>query len=110
LVLILPDMLTTEEKRFIEYWQQNRSRKKKWLWQLSAGLPLGVALAAAIMINFFSGWYKKAAVEMKTDASVIPIILIGLLAIVAFIIIFSSYHKWEMYEQRYRELKARNEE
>ncbi len=102
-------MLTEEEKRFVAYWEYNRLRRKRLLWRLAAGLPLGVLLAAAIFVNYFSGmyWYKRAAMEMKLDSSVVLVLLIGLLLIVVFVVVFSSRHRWEMNEQRYRELKAR---
>ncbi len=100
-------MLTEEEKRFIAYWEQARARKKKLLWRLAAGLPLGVVLAAAIFINYFSPWYTRAAMQINMSSSGVLVVLIGLLLIVIFVVIFSSRHKWEMNEQRYLELKAR---
>jgi len=51
-------MLTSEEKKFIEYWEQNRMKQKRVVKQLFIGLPLGVLFAAMIFINFFSGWYN----------------------------------------------------
>lgn len=107
-------MLTEEDKKFIVYWEANRLRRKKVFRQLSLGLPTGVVLVAAILINFFSGWYKKADMELRTQsqnsqASLILVVIIGALLIVAFIVVFSVRHKWEMYEQHYRELMARKE-
>lgn len=102
-------MLTPEEKNFIVYWEQNRNRKKRLLWQLAAGLPLGVFLAIAISVNFFSGWYKRAAMEMKVNSSGILVVLFALVLIIVFVGVFSSRHRWEMNEQRYKELKAKEE-
>jgi membrane protein YdbS with pleckstrin-like domain len=101
-------MLTEEERRFIEYWEQNRLRKKKIWRQLAVGLPFGVVLAITIAINFFSGWYKKADIMLHTDPSLVLILLVGILLIVAFVVIFSAKHNWDMNEQHYRELLARN--
>ncbi|HEY1871896.1 MAG TPA: hypothetical protein VGG71_12610, partial [Chitinophagaceae bacterium] len=62
-------MLTEDEKKFIDYWEHNRLSKKRVLKQLYVGLPLGVALAIAIFINFFSGWDKHAQMLINTDPS-----------------------------------------
>ena len=109
-VLSLFVMLTEEEKRFISYWKENRQRKKKVLWQLAAGLPLGVAFAAAIFINIFSGWFKGAMAALKVNTSLFLTIIIAVLLIVIFIVVFSAKHKWEMNEQRYQELLVRNDD
>ena len=100
-------MLTKEEKDFLIYWETNRLNKKKFLRQFSIGLPLGVLLAAAVFINLLSGWYKKADMVIRSNSSILVTILIALLAIAVFLTIFSSRHKWEQNEQRYLELKAK---
>ena len=103
-------MLTEEEIKFIDYWERNRIRKKKVLKQLFVGLPLGVLLVTAIFINFFSGWDKRAEMIVNADPSLILVIIIAALLIVIFIAIFSVRHKWEMNEQRYKELLSRLDE
>lgn len=103
-------MLTEEEKNFIEYWEYYRLKKRKVLKQLSVGLPLGVVIASAIFINFFSGWDKRAQMVINSSPSVIIVLLIGCLMIVVFITIFSVRHKWDLNEQRYRELLARRDD
>lgn len=102
-------MLTEEEKRFIRYWEVNRNRRKRLIWQLAAGLPLGVLLAVATMANYLSGWYKRAAMDLQVHSSSILVVLIGLILIIVFIVVFSSRHRWEMNEQRYRELLAKKD-
>ena len=100
-------MLSTEETEFIQYWETNRLRKKKVFRQLSVGLPLGVLIVTAIFINFFSGWYKRAEMMMHADPSIIVILLIAMLSIVLFVVIFSARHRWDMNEQRYKELLSK---
>lgn len=103
-------MLSTREEGFIEYWEQNRLKKKKVFRQLSLGLPLGVVMVCAIFLNFFSGWYKRATMTLKSeDASLILVLLAAAILIVVFVVVFSIRHKWEMNEQYYRELKTRKE-
>lgn len=102
-------MLTPEEKNFLLYWEQNRNRKKRLMWQLAAGLPLGAVIAGAILVNYFSGWYKRATMEINVNASGILVVLAALILIIVFVTVFSANHRWEMNEQRYRELKAKEE-
>ena len=100
-------MLTKEEESFIEYWEKNRISKKRVFRQLSVGLPLGVFLAAAIFINFFSGWYKRADMMLHSQSSLVLVLLVAALLIVIFVTVFSVRHKWEMNEQYYNELLSR---
>jgi heme/copper-type cytochrome/quinol oxidase subunit 2 len=105
-------MLTEEEKDFIRYWEANRLRRKKVFKQLALGLPLATLIVVAIFANFFSSWYKRAEMErnemmQRNDASLVLVLVGAALLIVAFIAIFSVRHKWDMHEQRYLELKAR---
>jgi len=102
-------MLTEEEKRFMAYWEHNRSRKKRLMWQLATGLPLGVFLAAAIFVNYFSTWYKRASIEVNVDSSGVLVVLLGLILIIIFVVVFSARHRWEMNEQRYKELSAKKD-
>ena len=103
-------MLTQEEKEFIDYWEQNRLKKRKIITQLSVGLPLGVLLVVAIFVNFLSGWDKRAQMVINADPSLIIVLLIASILIVLFIVIFSVRHKWDQNEQRYRELVSREKE
>ena len=102
-------MLSEEEKNFIDYWEQNRLRKKRLLWQLAGGLPLGVFLVGAILVNSFAGWYHRADMGLQVNSSGIIVIIIALLLTVVFIVIFSGRHRWEMNEQRYKELLAKKD-
>ena len=103
-------MLTEEENGFIGYWENNRLRKKKVWRQLSIGLPLAVVLVIAIFANLFSGWDKRAEMEMnKERSSLILVLLAAALLIVAFIVIFSARHRWDLNEQRYKELMDRRD-
>jgi membrane protein YdbS with pleckstrin-like domain len=102
-------MLTNEEEKFIEYWEQNRNKKKRVMWQLAAGLPLGVFMALAIFVNYFSGWYQRAAMEVNINTSGVLVVLIALILIIVFVGVFSARHKWEMNEQRYKELMAKKD-
>ena len=101
-------MLTPEEEKFFLYWQDQRKKKKQFLRKLSIGMPLGVLIAAALLLNLFSGWYKKATMVLNSDPSLIIVILIALIGIVIFITIFSAYHRWDRNESLYQELVKKN--
>lgn len=101
-------MLTDDEKRFLEYWKENRDKEHKWTRQLMVGLPLGLVFALPILLNYISGWYKRA--DMIAHSQFNPSILIAAVLIIAvFVAIFNKKHKWDQHEQRYLELKAREE-
>ena len=98
-------MLTREEKDFIAYWETHRAKRKKSIWQYSFGLPLGVMIVLALFVNIATGWYKRADMELRSNASLIIVVLIAAIAIVVFISIFTAKYQWEQNEQRYLELK-----
>ncbi len=102
-------MLTDEEKKFIVFWEENRARKKKVLRQLAIGLPLAVFLVIAIFVNFFSGWYKRADMEIRSSTSLVLVLMIAAVLIVVFVTVFSVRHKWDINDQRYRELLAKRD-
>lgn len=104
-------MLTDREKQFIEYWKQNRDKEKKLFRQLLVGLPIGLVFVIPILINFSSGWYKRANMWARghADDSSGTVLAIAALIILVFIAIFSKRHRWEQNEQSYRELLAKQE-
>jgi membrane protein YdbS with pleckstrin-like domain len=101
-------MLTKQEKDFMTYWEQNRQKQKKTYRQFLVGIPIGLLFAIPIVINFVSGWHKRAEMEANNPDDFNPLVLIiALLLIVAFVAIFSKHHQWEMREQRYQELNSK---
>ena len=97
-------MLTSEEVNFIEYWRVQRVRKKRSLKQFTIGLPLGVIIIVALFLNIATGWHKQATATLKSNSSLILVVLIAAVAIVVFMTVFSMRYKWEQHEQRYQEL------
>lgn len=102
-------MLTKDEEAFVNYWAHQRQHKKQFLSKLSIGLPLGVLIAAAILINFLSGWDKRAQMDLSMHTSTILVVLIALIGIVLFVTIFSAHYRWDQNEVRYHELLARKD-
>lgn len=101
-------MLTPDEKRFIEYWKNNRDKEKKTFRQFVVGLPVGLSFAVAIISVFVSGWYERATMVAYSQSSPLPF-LIAMAAIICFVAIFSKKHRWDMNEQQYRELIKKEE-
>jgi TctA family transporter len=106
-------ILTSEEEKFIEYWEHNRLKKRKITKQLSIGLPIGVLLVIGIFASVFARWDKHADVQMQQEMqytagpTLILVFIIAALLIVAFFVIFSARHSWDLNEQRYKELSSR---
>lgn len=101
-------MLTEKEKAFIDYWEKNRGRQKKFFYQLAVGLPFGLLIGVIIITNFSAGWYKRA--DMIANSSFNPVVLYVAAAVIAvFFAVFSKKFQWDQSEQRYRELKAKEE-
>ena len=97
-------MLTEEEKLFVDYWQRNRLKQKRALKQFLVGIPIGLLFAVPICINFFSGWYTRAAMVSNAGEFNPLVLIIALLIIIAFVALFSKRHQWEMREQHYLEI------
>ena len=104
-------MLTENEKMFIAYWKQNRDKQKRFFKQLALGLPLGLLFAVAMFINLVSGWYKRATMVFNSYPalpSLILVLIVAVLLIVVFVSVYSVKHKWDLNEQRYKELLDRD--
>ena len=100
-------MLNAEDEAFIVYWKNNREKQKRTFRQFLLGIPVALLFVVPICLNFFSGWYKRAAMMSHTESFNPGVLLLALILIVVFIAIFSRRFRWEQYEQRYKELLAR---
>jgi hypothetical protein len=103
-------MLTEEERRFMSWWKENRDKHRKIVRQFLLGIPIALLFTIPILINFVSGWYKRAVMVANTPDFNPGVLLAALLLIVGFVAIFSRRMQWEKNEQRYRELEARSAE
>lgn len=100
-------MLTDEEDAFIEYWKNNRDRQKKAFRQFLLGIPVALLFVIPIIVNFFSGWYKRADMMSRTSSFNPGVLIVALLLITVFIALFSRKFRWDQQEQRYIELLAK---
>ena len=100
-------MLTKDEKLFLEYWEKNRDKEKRFMRQLAGGLPVGLVFALPVLIVvIFHNWYKTMT---YISGSQIIVIIIGVLGVAVFFAIFRMKFKWENNEQLYKELKFKEE-
>ena len=102
-------MLTENEEAFVQYWQQNRTRQKKLMYQLLVGLPLGLLVGGIIAFNFYSGWNKQAEAVANSPQFNPIVLIVALLIIAVFIAVFSKKFQWDQREQKYKELLAKKE-
>jgi membrane protein implicated in regulation of membrane protease activity len=99
-------MLSKKEDDFIEYWTKARKRQKKLVYQLAVGLPMGLLFGLFIIINFYSGWYKRA--DMVANSRFNPMVLyVAVVIIAVFFAIFSKKFQYDQLEQKFKELMAR---
>jgi len=100
---------TKAEEEFIKYWGENRLKKRKVFKQILLGIPSGAILVIAIFLNFFSGWFTRATMVANSDPSFFPVLVVAAIIIVAFAGIFTSYHKWDINENYYKELLSKKD-
>ncbi len=96
-------MLTNDEKLFIEYWEKNRDKEKRFFRQLAYESPWGLVFALPVLVVvIFHDWYKNMIPISRTQ---IILIIITVLAIAVFYAVFRMKFKWDNNEQFYKELK-----
>jgi pilus assembly protein TadC len=100
--------MNEQERLFVKYWEEKRERESSLLFQLLTGLPIGILFSLPILLILLSGrwWYKRA--DMVANARMSPWILsIAVFIIAVFVAILYKRHLWDMKEQQYLEIKAR---
>lgn len=100
--------ITEDEKKFLAYWEQNRSKQKKLLNQLMFGLPVGILFSVPVLVNFFVAkfWYKRADAVGVSQFSP-TVLVVAVLLISVFVALFNRRFRWEKLEQQYLEIKAK---
>lgn len=91
------------------WWELNRDKQKKLVRQWFVGLPIGLIFVIPIIINLSSGWYKRADMEVNSQQLNPIVLMVAMIVIVSFIAVFYKRHQWDMDEQRYKEMKAKEE-
>ncbi|MBS1562761.1 MAG: hypothetical protein JST39_00175, partial [Bacteroidetes bacterium] len=62
-----------------------------------------------VTFNYGSHWYKRADMwaQGHSEENTGIVVMIAGLFIVAFVAVFYKRHRWEMYEQQYREILSK---
>jgi hypothetical protein len=91
-----------EETAFIQWWETNRLKEKRWVRKLAVGLPIGFVFGLPILLSVvFRGWYKRMP---YVSGGQLTLILMACFAIAVFYAIIRVRVQWEQNEQRYLEL------
>mgnify|MGYP000332831207 CR=1 FL=1 len=101
-------LIGDKEKKFIEYWRENRDYQATLAYQLLFGLPIGLLFSLPIVINFLLGrlWYKRADAVGLSQFNP-AVLIIAVMVISVFIAIVNRRFRWEKLEQQYLELLSR---
>ena len=99
--------LNREEKEFMEWWEANRLQEKRWVRQLTIGLPVGLVFGLPILLSvLFRGWYKRMP---YISGAQLTLILMGCLAIAVFYAVIRMHVRWDEREQHYKSLLMKKE-
>ncbi|MEO6933393.1 MAG: hypothetical protein ABI151_17300 [Chitinophagaceae bacterium] len=103
-------MLSEKEIKFLAYWESVREKESGFVSKLLRGLPMaslfGLPILFSVAIIYFLSpdFYTKIS---QAAAGSTGAILLAVLIFILFFSYFRMHFKWEMNEQLYDELKAR---
>jgi glucan phosphoethanolaminetransferase (alkaline phosphatase superfamily) len=103
-------MITEKDRQFMRYWEQCREKENTFISKLSRGLPMAIIFGLPILLLvivvriFFPDWYTKIS---QTTPGMFISAIIAVTGIVLFYAYFRMQYKWEMNQQLYEELKAK---
>ncbi len=94
--------MTNEERKFIDFWEARR-HKKKTLRDYLSGVTIGILIGIGIIISIASGWYQRA--NMVAGSSLSPAILFFCVAAISVFLGFFHYqYTWDNNEKRYLQI------
>ena len=101
-------MLNEREKLFVDYWESHRDKEGAFWYQLLTGLPIGLLFGLPVMFIVFTArfWFKRADMVANSQMSM-GVLIFAILLIAVFVAMIYKRHQWEMKDQQYKELKAK---
>jgi hypothetical protein len=103
-------MISEKDKEFVVYWEKVRVSENTFASKISRGLPMAFLFGLPIILSvivvrlFAPEWYMKMS---ATSPGAFITILIAMMIIIVFYAYFRMQYKWEMNEQLYNEIKAK---
>lgn len=103
-------MLTDDETRFLQYWEKHKELHSTFPSKLLRGLPMACVFGLPILLLilsvylFLPEWYTKIS---KTSPATFVVVVIAVLIAIVFYAFIRMHFKWEMNEQQYKEIKAK---
>jgi membrane protein YdbS with pleckstrin-like domain len=103
-------MLTDDELRFVQYWEKHKALHSTFTSKLLRGLPMAFVFGLPILLLilcvylFLPEWYTKIS---KTSSATFVVVVIAVLIAIVFYAFIRMHFKWEMNDQQYKELKAK---
>ncbi len=99
-------MLSSDEEKFLAWWETNGEQQKTSSRPLFTGLSAGLILGISLVVMLTSGWDQRATMVANSKLSSV-ILLIAIVIISVVMAFLYRKFRWEMQEQRYLELKAK---
>jgi hypothetical protein len=104
------DMITEKDRQFMRYWEQSRDSENTFISKVSRGLPMAMIFSLPIILSvivvrlFFPDWYTKIS---QTTPGMFIAAIVAVVGVMLFYAYFRMQYKWEMNQQLYEELKAK---
>lgn len=103
-------MISEKDIAFLRYWERNREMENTFISKLTRGFPMALLFGLPIILLvlvvrlFLPDWYMKIS---GTSPGMFVTAVVAMLVVVIFYAYFRMQYKWEMNEQLYKELKAK---
>lgn len=103
-------MISEKDSAFLRYWERNREMENTFTSKLTRGFPMALLFGLPIILLvlvvrlFLPDWYMKIS---GTSPGMFVTAVVAMLVVVIFYAYFRMQYKWEMNEQLYKELKAK---
>jgi len=99
-------MITDEEEKFYQFWDQKRIGYKTSLRPYFKGLSIGLGIGVGILLTIYLGWYSRA--NMQANTTLNPFLFLFAIAIVSvFMAFIYRNYQWEQQEHRFQIIGAK---
>ena len=100
------NMLTNQEKDFIDFWAKNRIAQKTSIRPFLIGLSAGLLFGLVVVAVLYSGWYTRANMQANSKLNGF-VFFAGIILVSFFMAYLYRSFSWENREQQYKELLAK---